>query len=185
MLIAAFHLPHISTLSLCTCLLLRTLWFLNHPCSTLTATDKSCLSHHGGFLFSIKTHSGLPSLPLFHLFLLMLTQPYNAATLNVLYCFIFLHKRILRQGKRLTVFAMMCTNTPCKHLQTHTHTHQHRLHACTDKQPYKLQEAHTKRERCMSGILSQNCRSDMVKYTQEFNLTEKHLKQQACQLTDD
>lgn len=115
----------------------------------------------------------------------MLTQPYNAATLNVLYCFIFLHKRILRQGKRLTVFAMMCTNTPCKHLQTHTHTHQHRLHACTDKQPYKLQEAHTKRERCMSGILSQNCRSDMVKYTQEFNLTEKHLKQQACQLTDD
>lgn len=32
---------------------LRTLWFLNLLCSTLAATDKSCLFHHHGFLFSV------------------------------------------------------------------------------------------------------------------------------------
>lgn len=54
--------------------LLRTLWFVNQPCSTHTATDKSCLSHHGGFLSSIQTHSNVsPSLLLFD-FLLMSMQ---------------------------------------------------------------------------------------------------------------
>lgn len=54
--------------------LLRTLWFVNQPCSTCTATDKSCLSHHGGFLSSIQTHSNVsPSLLLFD-FLLMSMQ---------------------------------------------------------------------------------------------------------------
>lgn len=71
------------------CSLLRTLWFLNQPCSTLAATDKSCLSHHGGFLFSIQTHSVSPSLPLFTHFFSSWCNCKNAAASEcvVLSCF--------------------------------------------------------------------------------------------------
>lgn len=68
-LITASHLPHTSA-PVYLSVLLRTLWFLNLPCSTLATTDKSCLSHRSGFLYIIQKHPSALSASLFMHFML-------------------------------------------------------------------------------------------------------------------
>lgn len=123
--------------------LLRTLWFVNQPCSTHTATDKSCLSHHGGFLSSIQTHSNF-SLTFFSCRCSSKCCKLRHAVVSRCSSgLVLFFPECMKPPKNLAmdVFMKVYANTrkTCKNLQAHSHS----LDACSDKQPQKLQETNT------------------------------------------
>lgn len=169
-LIVAAHLPHISTLSLCTCLLS----YVHCGFSTSPAI-RSQPQIRAIYLTTVASSSAYKHTPSLSLSASLLFShvdaTINAATLNnlVLSCCCcantFLPEHRLRRAKDWWCLWWWCANTPkYKHLQAFTHTHRHMLHACTDKHLKQLQETntHVQRERCMSGILLHNCPTPAV-----------------------